>query len=425
MASEEHCIDVSEFDIKKFSVKPITPEMVTKQKDYNLFSSFTSYKYGEKQERFVFRTGEIKLTEGGIPGYMLPGSTKKSFYTDENDLKRAVIKIPLDPNQESSMEVNKMLAAVDKYAIANKDTLLAGIPQKIKKAIKYIEIARPIKTEEDDDGNPIESKWNKYGRAHIKLMCDFASGNIQTNLAVRTKAGELKRIKNATKIEDFEKYIRWNSTIKFIGTIDKLWVSKSALNKIYNYSYTIKCTSIIVTEQSESSVNLVNNKFFGFGDEHIITDPDDDDDEEEEKQSAKNKKSSIVKKTKVDMESKNKKKPIKDDIEDDNDEEASEEETDDKDEVDTKEKVAVIDKKEESDDDSVDDDDNDEVDEIVEKKSNIQVARRKVAVKKVVDEDSDLSEDASDHISDEDLETKVEPVKKSIAPQKGKGKGKK
>ena len=259
MASKE-CVDVNEFNIKHFSITPLTDSMLMQQKK-DKFKQYTTFvHYYEKN--LHFKSGNIKITEGGIPP-VKNTKTGDVYYKDPEDSTRAVIRLPIDTNQESCIELYNMLHSIDEYIEKHKKEILPAINhEKIK--LEYYPLCKPIKEKFNEQGELIESKYNKYGRINIKLASDFQTKEITTKVYIKD-GNKIKPVK-IKSIADVEKYVKWDSTIKFIGIIPRIWVSQTEMfTKGRGYGLKLICEQIIITKQREGSD--FGKEFFGFADE--------------------------------------------------------------------------------------------------------------------------------------------------------------
>jgi hypothetical protein len=101
-------IDVEDFSIDKFHVQFSEKdwEFSNKRKDGFQYNSYPTYDYtlpdgSKRTSTLAVRTGTIKLSEGGIP-------RADDKYCPTED-KRAHVRVPIDLEQESGKQLNKML----------------------------------------------------------------------------------------------------------------------------------------------------------------------------------------------------------------------------------------------------------------------------------------------------------------------------
>ena len=76
--------------------------------------SYPRYTHPSGENSLIFQTDWIELTQYGLPR---KGENPGDFYM--NDTDRTFLKMPLDPNQQSCVDLESMLQAIDDYNLKN------------------------------------------------------------------------------------------------------------------------------------------------------------------------------------------------------------------------------------------------------------------------------------------------------------------
>ena len=105
--SDNTPILTSNFDISKFSVSPFDDK---KKGIWKI--AYSRYKYPDGNASIpIFQTDGIKMDQYGIPRI-------GSYY--KNDEERDFIKVSLDPNQDSCVQLRKLCEEIDEWVVKNK-----------------------------------------------------------------------------------------------------------------------------------------------------------------------------------------------------------------------------------------------------------------------------------------------------------------
>ena len=201
--------------------------------------AYPRYKYPkvEKESNLVYTTKEIRLSQYGLPslktnmkGAGKAGKGKWAGYTD--DKSRGFIKVPIDPDQENCLEVEQTLSGIDEIAADEKSRAI--IFGKSAKSYKYQPIIREPQEEEvvDEDADKtatVGEKKQKFKFFKVKLDRDYETDKIITKVFIKQKTDdgfELSQVAVENETE-LEQYLTWNSTIRMIILVNKLWADKA------------------------------------------------------------------------------------------------------------------------------------------------------------------------------------------------------
>ena len=226
------------------------------------------------QTKLLVQSGRIKLITHGIPPLDKEGS-KNNYYPD--DTKREFIKVPLDPEQPSCVELRKHIEAADEWAGSNEmKKKLFG-----KKADKYQYqpcIKVPLKRDDDDDDEDNDdnlkkgknTKGGKEKKEYPVIEYVKMKFNVVPNGKGRLNKTKLKRVEGKTKtvvkantITEIANEIKFLSEIKFIFYYSKIWANKvpaQGADKIM-YGIGFKIMAIEYTPNVGKSLNSANIDF--------------------------------------------------------------------------------------------------------------------------------------------------------------------
>lgn len=252
------------FNIDNLVISPIDEGMISNAISKKFFqtASQVAYKFGDKQDKCCFKTDEIVLKSNPIVGYN--ENTIKTFkFTGPDDSARLKINIPLDDEQQSCIELKKMFESVDEYIAENCDKLLpaklfASGDNKKKRLIESPPQQTPcIKVPKPKEGKP--TTYKAYDALKVKLIRDFATKNILTKLFVKESSGAITEIK-VDNIDDIERYVKFGSTIKFVGDISKFTYIPNGAVKYFGA--TVLCQQIFVTKLPQVKKQIIQENLF-------------------------------------------------------------------------------------------------------------------------------------------------------------------
>lgn len=261
---EKIYIRPEQFNEAKFSVK-LTKELVEKQKKTQgrtYYRVDTEYVYekddGETiKQPLVVLTDEIQLVSGGIPRKTNKDGIASKYYGTDN--KRCLIFLPLptDKSQPKVAPLHSMLSKVDSLMKINKKNILDGLGPK---AESY-QLIPLVRVPDPDDEKAKEYKNVQHDRIKVVLDTVYQQSTpgedeskivpiVKTLLSVRQPDGKAKVIET-TDINEMEKYVSWNSTIRCLLLFQNMRVSvKKTARDRFEYELQIKCMRINVVKQS-------------------------------------------------------------------------------------------------------------------------------------------------------------------------------
>lgn len=231
--------------------------------------AYIKYKNNGKVSLIFMQTPSIKMRSFGIP------RENEEFYP--TPYSRSFVKIPLNNNEEpaedgkvaSKEEIDfyNTLKEWDEY-FGSDEFKTQLFEKKDRSKYMYQPIIRESEESESKDGK----KYYRPDYMKAKLMVDFDTKNITTNIFKRNENGEgPKREKVDTDmLEDVEKYIKFGNDVKYVLTPSKIW---AGTNPTKRYGIGFKVSHAEVTMS-----NIENNKEYMEGDAFL----DSDDEEPEE-----------------------------------------------------------------------------------------------------------------------------------------------
>lgn len=228
--------------------------------------------------RMLVQTGKIKLTGHGIPKLDKADSKTNYYPTDD---KREFIKIPLDSNQQSCVELRKHLELADEWAGSDEmRKKLFG-----KKANKY-QYSPCIKTpqtfnDEDEDESDKKKEKSKYPIIdYVKMKFNISiENNSRINRTKLVKVSDNKKTTvEANTITEIANQIHFLSEIKCIFHYMKIWANKTpgqGATKIM-YGLGFKIMSIEFTPGINKMLDPDDLEFSSDKEEDIKVDDDDE-----------------------------------------------------------------------------------------------------------------------------------------------------
>jgi hypothetical protein len=219
-------------------------------------------------QQLKIQTGWIEMDNYGIPRY------NEKFYSDVNDVKRALLKIP--ENESSAQLFAKMKELDDHMVSVNVQQQLFskdGTKEdalKIAKKYVYKSVVREPSEEQDEDGN-IRPNFMK-----VKFKTALKTNDIETKIYkvetdskfefVKNENGIVKDILNIKTLEDLEEHkMIYRAKVRFHLHLSKTWTTNNN-GKSYGLTWKIIKMDIAPAPRVQSSSN----------DEDFIDSDDDD-----------------------------------------------------------------------------------------------------------------------------------------------------
>jgi hypothetical protein len=238
------------------------------------------FKPNVRPENLIFQTGDIKLTEYGIPEL-------GDFAKEDKD--RQYVKIPFDMTQPACVELCSMLEKFDKYVLSCQETIFG----KTSKLYKYIPLVRdPVKL----SGEELEEKkilyLKKTGKAFIekdlpryckiKFDIDYDTKQLETAIYDSTSPDEPPKEIDVSTITELTHHVRWQSTIKMIVMANKLWAQKTAKSgSLREFGISLKCLVLHVKERAQTAGGTVKDLIRSGQIDFVDDDIDDNDNDDE------------------------------------------------------------------------------------------------------------------------------------------------
>lgn len=198
-----------EFDNNKLSFTEIDI-----YNEYNKSQGISYPMYDNKY--FIFKTGDIKITQYGLP-------CLGDYY--KTDFQRCFIKVPLDPQQQNCVYLSDMLDKVFKYVVDNRKKIFGKFDDLIGKFVPLVKKPHSFVLDEDDKKNKkLENKFHKMNHCKFKFNKKFPSGEIKTPIFLNEN-GQIKKL-NITTATELSEYLKFGSTFQAIVKVDKLWMDK-------------------------------------------------------------------------------------------------------------------------------------------------------------------------------------------------------
>ncbi len=230
-----HAIDCSDFNVDNFTIPPIDE----KRSSDSQYHSFPTYKYGKKQDKLILKTGEIKITKGGIP--KLDDKWRKT------DAKREFMWLGLDQEQPACVALFDAFKQIDEHfdklisydadekVDANVDSKTV-VFQKDKKKIEpltvleYSPLVKLSVQGGDGESKPDQPEYKPYERCKLKFCKKYdkdRKDSEPSELTTFLYLGDKEEPENLTYPSDFEKYLRWNCTAQFVLQFSKFRCKKA------------------------------------------------------------------------------------------------------------------------------------------------------------------------------------------------------
>ncbi len=232
--NEENTIECSEFKIDNLTIPPIDE----KRSSDSQYHAFPTYKYGKKQDKLILKTGEIKITKGGIP--KLDDKWRKT------DAKREFMWLGIDPEQPACQELFNVLKQIDEKfdeqisydseskKDANVETKTVVFQKDKKKTpLEVLEYAPLVKLSVqggDGESKPDMPEYKPYERVKLRFGKKYDKDRKEGEPSELTTAlflGEKEDPEDLKYPSDFEKFLRWNCTAQFVIQFSKFRVKKA------------------------------------------------------------------------------------------------------------------------------------------------------------------------------------------------------
>jgi hypothetical protein len=232
--SDDHHVHITDFDVEKITL----PAIDEKRSSDSRYHAFPTYKFGKHQDKIVFTTDEIKITKGGIP--------KLDDKWRKNDSKREFFWLGWDKEQESCNALFTKLKQIDeKYdSLISYDSdekvdhnveskTVHTLKDKKKEPLTVLEYSPLVRMSVqggDGEQKPDQPEYTPYERIKIKFQKKWDKNKKEGDLNELTTVlylGDNDVEENLTYPSDFEKYLRWNCTARFVLQVNKFGCKKT------------------------------------------------------------------------------------------------------------------------------------------------------------------------------------------------------
>jgi hypothetical protein len=241
-----------DFDINKLIIKNL------EDTKYNVAQKIAmlKYKHSNYDTICLLQTPNIELFTYGIP-------RPASWYL--TDKSRSFIKVPEDVNNPNCVHFFKKLEEIDNMLQSEtfKEKIFGS--KKVAELYKY----QPIVREPEELNNPLRPRYIKvnididYNTQQIKSKC-YIPENKEDDDHKNTKNSKLalELVNDIENIDDFAKYVKYQSTICMVICINKLYASKNKVNgEIRKYGITFKLHQVLCEAPTKNYNDINNNAF--------------------------------------------------------------------------------------------------------------------------------------------------------------------
>ena len=232
---DDHFVHIKDLDVDKITL----PAIDDKRSSDSRYHIFPTYQYGKQQDKIVFVTDEIKITKGGIP--------KLDDKWRKNDSKREFFWLGWDKEQENSNALFEKLKEIDEkfddLISYDSDTkqdknvetqTVHLLKDKTKKeplnVLEYAPLVRMSVQGGDGEQKVDQPEYNPYERIKVKFQKKWDKNKKEGDLSELTTVlfiGDKEEEEDLTYPSDFEKYLRWNCTARFVCQITKFGCKKT------------------------------------------------------------------------------------------------------------------------------------------------------------------------------------------------------
>ena len=265
-----HFVSVDDFDVNKL----VLPALDDKRSSDTYYHAYPSYQYGKSDktlDKLVLTTGEIKLTKGGIP--KIDGKWRKS----DADNARSMCWLGEDKTQPELEKFFSVCRSIDEkfdklitydsdekkdHNLENKTVYLNKDGKKEPlSCLDYTPLVRLSQqggegeVKSDKEYVPYERVKLRFAKKYDKERKEGEPQELTTVLFLGDKEEE----EDLKFPSDFEKYLRWNCTAKFVIQLTKFRVKKAiekdkkGKNLPRECAFDFNIVQVIITKEAPSS----------------------------------------------------------------------------------------------------------------------------------------------------------------------------
>lgn len=267
---------VDEFDIDNFIIGSFEDvKFITNQ-----HAAFPKYKYDSSTESMTLITDEIKITQYGIPPLLNKDGTPNKYI--KSDSERAFIKIPLDPSQQSCVDLMEILEKIDEKVEHLPLDKMPPLKKNEKWAYNTI-VKEPFEDDDTDNKNENNKKYPKFKSFKARLETSYPEKEITTPVFMMNDNGQPEKLDIKT-VTDLTEYFTWGCTAKFGIQVYKIWANKVADSRIRKFGVILRIKQIYITQKRKKMNGADEFNQFVFSDDIVVKTKkhEDDDDELEE-----------------------------------------------------------------------------------------------------------------------------------------------
>ena len=238
-----------DFDVKNFEIDKL--EVHNERSKVHMIA-YPRY----KKNTFVFQTPEFVISQYGI-------APLGPFAA--NDGQRTTLKLPLDPKQPECELLKTMFQKMDQHMINNQKDIFQSVPTLIK-TFQYKSIVREPGEAEDlgliqEPSNKKTSKFPPIEKCDFwkaRLDLTYPEGLVQTSVFIK----DAENPKNQpTKVDissvtDLSSYLTWNSKVRMIVMVNKMWADKNPKDKVRKFGLAFKILSMEITPKEVSGGSI-------------------------------------------------------------------------------------------------------------------------------------------------------------------------
>ena len=214
------------------------------------------------ENAFIYQTDWITLSQYGLPK---KGEKPGDFYMEDKD--RTFLKVPLDPSQESCVELQKMLSGIDKYNTKNTDKIFKNFAASKNttgaKAAKLFTYQPAVRTPQVDDefaevsDASGKTKTERFKYCKMPFTTSYPEKDITSAVYLRDKEGPDATVTKckASSASDLENSgLVWGSKVRMIVMVNKLWAAKAKnpTTGTRGYGVTMKIVQLEVIPREKS-----------------------------------------------------------------------------------------------------------------------------------------------------------------------------
>jgi hypothetical protein len=210
--------------------------------------SMVRYKFDNYSESLCqLQTHDIKLFTYGIPR---PGP----YYKD--DASRSYVKIPEDTSNPASVTFFNKMEQIDMFLQTPESKKKLFGSEKVAANYKYQPIVRCAQEKDDEDEEDLDDSKTKKQYTpgprfiKVKIDLDWETKNIKSKVFVKDEEGKRVPVTGVTDLDEFNKYVRYQSNVCIVMILNKLYSSKNKVGETKKYGATFKISQIVCESPS-------------------------------------------------------------------------------------------------------------------------------------------------------------------------------